>query len=58
MFLQHISTTLDFLYDSLKQARMAQRTYEELSSLTDRDLAELGLTRSEIVHVAFQQMKK
>ena len=43
--------------DSLRQARLAQRAYEELSSLTDRELAELGLTRAEIVQVAFRNIK-
>ncbi|WP_306456446.1 DUF1127 domain-containing protein [Maliponia aquimaris] len=36
------------------KSRVFRQTYAELSTLSDRDLADLGLARSEIRRVAWQ----
>ena len=53
MFIEQITAAIDFVYNSVREARLAQRAYEELSVLTDRELADLGITRTEIVRIAF-----
>ena len=53
MFIEQITAAMDFVYNSVQEARLAQRAYEELSVLTDRELADLGITRTEIVRIAF-----
>lgn len=37
-----------------EKRKIYNRTYRELASLTDRDLSDLGLARSEIRRVAWQ----
>ena len=54
MFLDQITAAMDFVYNSVKEARLAQRAYEELSRLNDRELQDLGLSRSDIVRVAYR----
>jgi uncharacterized protein YjiS (DUF1127 family) len=54
MFLDQITAAMDFVYDSVKEARLAQRAYQELSRLNDRELADLGLSRSDIIRVAYK----
>jgi len=54
MFLDQITAAIDFVYDSVKEARLAQRAYQELSRLNDRELADLGLSRSDIIRVAYK----
>jgi uncharacterized protein YjiS (DUF1127 family) len=34
--------------------RAARQTFNELSAMTDRDLADIGIARSEIRHIASQ----
>ena len=50
-------TATDWIYNTMRQARLAQRAYEELSSLTDRELQDLGITRADIVRIAFQTQR-
>ena len=54
MFLDQITAAMDFVYDSVKEARLAQRAYQELSRLNDRELADLGLSRCDILRVAYK----
>jgi uncharacterized protein YjiS (DUF1127 family) len=56
MFMGQITAAMDFMFNSVREARLAQRTYEELSSLSDRELSHLGLTRADIVYVAFSKL--
>ena len=58
MFMERIITSMDLMFNSIREARLAQRTYEELSILTDSELSELGLSRAEIVHVAFSKLSR
>ena len=58
MFIEQITTAMDFFYNSVREARMAQRAYEELSNLSDRELSDLGLSRTDIVYVAFSKLKQ
>jgi len=53
MFIEQITAAMDFVYNSVREARLAKKAYEELSSLSDRELADLGITRTEIVNIAF-----
>lgn len=54
MFLDQITAAMDFMYNSVKEARLAQRAYQELSRLNDRELADLGLSRCDIIRVAYK----
>jgi uncharacterized protein YjiS (DUF1127 family) len=54
MFMEQITTAMDFVYNSVKEARMAQQAYIELSRLNDRELADLGINRLDIVRVAYK----
>jgi uncharacterized protein YjiS (DUF1127 family) len=54
MFINQITAAMGFVYDSVKEARLAQRAYQELSRLNDRELADLGLSRSDIIRVAYK----
>ena len=58
MFMERIITSMDFMFNSIREAKLAQRTYEELSRLTDSELSELGLSRDNIVHVAFSKLSR
>jgi uncharacterized protein YjiS (DUF1127 family) len=49
-----ITTMLDNMIDTVKEGRMAYRAYQELSRLSDRELADLGLNRGEIMRVAYK----
>jgi len=54
MFLDQITAAMDFVYDSVKEARLAQRAYQELSRLNDRELADLGINRCDIIRIAYK----
>ena len=54
MFMDQITAAMDFVYNSVREARMAQRAYQELSALTDRELHDLGLSRTDIIRVAYK----
>jgi uncharacterized protein YjiS (DUF1127 family) len=58
MFMNQITAAMDFVYNSVREARLAQRAYEELSRLSDRELSDLGLSRTDIVYVAFSKLKQ
>jgi uncharacterized protein YjiS (DUF1127 family) len=49
-----IATMLDNMIETVKEGRMAHRAYQELSKLNDRELADLGLSRCEIMRVAYK----
>jgi len=49
-----VTTILDNMIETVKEGRMAQRAYQELSRLNDRELADLGLSRCDIVRVAYK----
>ncbi|MGX9966918.1 DUF1127 domain-containing protein [Roseomonas sp. F4] len=50
-FFSAIGRGLSFLGTTLRSWPTRYRTYEDLRSLTDRELADIGLTRGEISHV-------
>ena len=55
--LMWFTSIFDYLNDCMEaidEARVSYRTYSELSQLSDRDLAELGLTRADIPRVSFR----
>ena len=54
MLMDQLTAAMDFMYNSVKEARLAQRAYHELSKLNDRELADLGLSRSDIIRVAYK----
>ena len=54
MFMDQITAAMDFVYNSMREARLAQQAYQELNRLTDRELADLGLSRSDIIRVAYK----
>ena len=54
MFMDQITTTMDFVYNSVKEARLAHRAYHELSKLNDRELADLGINRCDIIRIAYK----
>ena len=54
MLMEQITAAMDFVYNSVKEARMAQRAYQELSNLSDRELHDLGLSRTDIIRVAYK----
>ena len=58
MFFNRINAAIDFFCNSVHVARMAKQAYEELSRLSNRELSELGLSRSDIVYVAFSKLKQ
>lgn len=43
------------LTETFKRYRTARRTLNELSQLTDRELADIGISRSDIRSVAFKR---
>ena len=45
---------LNSMMDVFDEAKMAYRTYSELSLLSDKDLSNLGLTRADIPRVSFR----
>jgi len=49
-----VATMLDNMIETVKEGRMAHRAYQELSKLNDRELADLGLSRCEIMRVAYK----
>jgi uncharacterized protein YjiS (DUF1127 family) len=54
MLMDQITAAMDFVYNSVKEARLAQRAYMELSKLNDRELADLGINRCEIIRSAYK----
>jgi len=50
-FFASLGRGLSFLGRTLRSWPARQSTYESLRSLTDRELADIGLTRGEIAHV-------
>jgi len=54
MFMEQITAAMDFMYNSVKETRLAHRAYQELSRLNDRELADLGLSRCDILRVAYK----
>ena len=47
-----VSARIDALRDGLRRRRLYNRTYNELSALSNRDLADLGISRSSIRSIA------
>lgn len=58
MFWNNIFNYLGTLASTMDEARLAYKTYSELSQLSDADLAQLGLVRSDIPRVAFRIEEK
>jgi uncharacterized protein YjiS (DUF1127 family) len=44
--------------DSIKAGIRASMAYKELNSLTDRELSDIGLTRSDIPYAVYNSMRK
>jgi uncharacterized protein YjiS (DUF1127 family) len=53
MIIQALFQTIDNLFKQVERARMAHRTFLELSQLTDRELSDLGLSRHDIALLAY-----
>jgi len=49
-----VTNMLDNMIETVKEGRMAYRAYQELSRLNDRELADLGINRLDIVRVAYK----
>ena len=54
MLIEKLTAAMDFVYNSVKETRLAHQAYHELSKLNDRELADLGLSRCEIMRVAYK----
>jgi uncharacterized protein YjiS (DUF1127 family) len=54
MLMDQLTAAMDFMYNSVKETRLAHKAYHELSKLSDRELADLGLSRNDIVRVAYK----
>jgi uncharacterized protein YjiS (DUF1127 family) len=54
MLMDQLTAAMDFMYNSVKETRLAHKAYHELSRLSDRELADLGLSRNDIVRVAYK----
>jgi hypothetical protein len=54
MLIEQLTAAMDFVYNSVKETRLAHQAYHELSKLSDRELADLGLSRCEIMRVAYK----
>ena len=49
---------LDTCRSIIQRHRAFERIYSELSSLSDRELADIGISRSQIVHVAWESVHR
>jgi len=49
-----VATMLDNMIETVKEGRMAHRAYQELSRLNDRELADLGINRCDIIRIAYK----
>ena len=56
-FLARIGTAFDALATRYKQHRMYRQTFDGLSALSNRELADLGLSRSELRYVAWESSR-
>ena len=45
---------IDTMFSSIDKGLRARRAYEELNRLNDRELADLGLSRCDIIRVAYK----
>ena len=54
LYFSIISGGLDALGQRIKRRRLFRQTFNELSALSTRDLADLGLTRADIRRVAME----
>ncbi len=43
---------------ALERQRVFRQSYEELASLSDRDLADIGVARSQIVQIAWETAER
>ncbi|MFY0311925.1 DUF1127 domain-containing protein [Leisingera sp. D0M16] len=55
-FTARIRTAFEGLADSWAKAREFQRTYNELDALSDHELADIGVRRSDIADIAQQHV--
>ncbi len=53
--MRKILSSLAAALDTIRRAREAQANYEILSRKTDRQLADMGITRSDVIQVAYQK---
>lgn len=53
-----IANTVRNVFESIAEARRMQTTYNELSALSDRELRDMGLVRSDITAVAAGVMQR
>jgi uncharacterized protein YjiS (DUF1127 family) len=51
-FAQRFSGLVDRIREARKAREVYLQTYQELSALTDRDLADLGISRASIASIA------
>ncbi len=56
-FLARIGTAFDRMATRYRQHRMYRQTYEGLNALSSRELLDLGLSRSELRHVAWESSR-
>lgn len=52
--IEHLSTYVNTLRENRQRQRLYRQTVRELSALTDRELADLGLHRSAIENIAHE----
>ncbi|SFE27546.1 protein of unknown function [Sulfitobacter brevis] len=56
-FFARIGTAFDAMATRYKQHRMYRQTFDGLSALSNRELADLGLNRSELRFVAWESSR-
>ncbi|MEM7520790.1 MAG: DUF1127 domain-containing protein [Pseudomonadota bacterium] len=52
------NAALETLLLQIKQRRMYRKTFNALNEMSNRDLADLGLSRSELRHVAWTTSRR
>jgi len=56
--IQAINNFFSTVSDSFAQSKRFQRTFDELNSLSARELADLGISRSDITRIAYDAVYK
>ncbi len=56
-FTARLSAAFDAVATHFKQRRLYRETFDGLNALTNRELADLGLTRSELRNVALESSR-
>lgn len=51
-----LSTVFSIIIDRYRRKRLARQTYIELNRLSDRELADIGISRNEIYYIAYNDV--